>query len=109
MRTWLDWLSDPRLPAGTLVTWPLLAALFAGAETVGDVTAVLAGACVVFIGRLADDRWLRPLVPVAFAAGASVIFATEAWVVGILVMVLLPVAASALTTLADWRTNAQSA
>lgn len=108
MQTWIDWLSDPRLPAGTLVTWPLLAALFAGADTIGGVTAVLAGACVVFIGRLANDRWLRPLVPVAFVIGASVIFATEAWSVGILVMVLLPVAASGLTSLADWRMNAQS-
>ena len=101
VQTWLDWLNDPRLPAGTLVAWPLLGALWAGAATIGNATALLAAACVVIITRLADTRWLRPLVPVSIAIGAGVILANEAWGVGMLVLVVLPLAASALTTLAD--------
>ncbi len=85
------------------MTWPLLAALWAGAGDIGAVTAVLAAACVLLIARLADDRWLRPLVPVSIAVGAGVILATEAWGVGFLVLVVLPLAASALTTIANRR------
>ena len=87
----------------TLVTWPLLAALWAGAADIGDVTAVLCAACVLLIGRLADNRMLRPVVPVAIGVCAAVIFANEAWVIGLLVMVVLPLMASALTTVADRR------
>lgn len=85
------------------MSWPLLAALWAGAEDIGAATAVLCAACVLLIGRLASRQMLRPVVPVAIGVCAAVIFANEAWGVGLLVMVLLPLAASALTTLADRR------
>lgn len=87
----------------TLVTWPLLAALWAGAADIGAVTAVLCAACVLLIARLADNRLLRPLVPIAIGTCAAVILANEAWGVGLLVMVVLPLAASALTTIAERR------
>lgn len=108
MRTWIEWLSDPRLPAETLVTWPLLAALWAGAADIGSVTALLCATCVLLIGRLASRQMLRPVVPVAIGVCAAVIFANEAWGIGLLVMVVLPLAASALTTLADRRLSTVS-
>lgn len=103
MRTWIEWLSDPRLPAKTLVTWPLLAALWAGAGNIGSTTAVLCAACVLIMGRLASTQMLRPMVPASIGLCAAVIFANEAWTVGVLVMVVLPIMASALTTIADRR------
>jgi len=99
----MDWLSDPRLPVETLVAWPLLAALWASAADIGAVTAVLCAACVLLIARLADDRLLRPLVPISIGVCAAAIFAKEAWGVGVLVMIVLPLAASALTTIAERR------
>lgn len=108
MRTWLDWLNDPRLPAGTLVTWPTLAALYASFPQIGAVPALLAAACVLVIGRLAPTAVLRPLVPVAFAFAAAVLIENEAWGVALVVMVALPVVASALTTLADHRLNSNT-
>lgn len=108
MRTWIEWLSDPRLPAKTLVTWPLLAALWAGAEDIGSTTAVLCAACVLMIGRVASSQMLRPVVPVSIGICAAVIFAHEAWAIGLLVMVVLPILASALTTIADRRMSTVS-
>ena len=103
MQTWLDWLSDPKLPTGTLVTWLLLAALWAAAGDIGSVTALLAAGCIVVIARLMPDPWLRPLVPVSIAVCAGAILATEAWMVGLLVLVVLPVVASGLATINDRR------
>lgn len=90
------------------MTWPLLAALYATAAEIGSVAALLASACVFAIGRLAPPALLRPFVPVAFVVAASAIIDNEAWGVGIAVMVVLPVAASALTTLADHRLGTQT-
>lgn len=88
------------------MTWLLIAAMWAGAEAIGSTTAVLGSACLLMIGRLADDRWLRPLVPVSIAIAAGVIMRTEAWGIAALVLIVLPLAASALTTIADRRLHA---
>lgn len=105
----MDWLSDPRLPAGTLVAWLLLAALWASAADIGSITALLAAGCVIVLTRLIDNRYLRPAVPASTGICAAAIFANEAWGVGMLVLIVLPVVASALTTIADHRLTKPSA
>ena len=85
------------------MSWLLIAALWAGAADIGSVTALLASACVLVLGRVIDNRILRPMVPVSIAICGGAILANEAWGVGLAVMIVLPLVASALTTAADRR------
>lgn len=90
------------------MAWPLLGSLYAAAPAIGGATAVLAAVCIVAIVRLADDRLLRPLVPVSLLAGTIVIMSREAWGVGVFLLVFLPLVCATFNTMVLRRITAQN-